>query len=254
MRFFTYFVKSLNVLNLLLIAAVASLAVYLLFPLLNSNVTYRPPAVSKQTLASQEQAPSASQVSSASDYIVVAEQNVFHPERKIPPENKDDKPLAKPEIFLYGTLVTDNMRIAYIEDKKSPQTTPGRGNRQTVVKQGDVVSGFTLKSVEPDKIVLVRGEEQMVVYLQDAKKTRAAVAPTQPAGTQPGGRPSPSPLPGGPQPGPMPTTPPGVSAVSPMQAVPQPAPAAPAAGSQPVRQPSRPPRTNPTQNTTQPTQ
>ncbi len=151
---------------------------------------------------------------------MVAEQNVFHPDRKIPPENKDDKPLAKPEIFLYGTLLTDNMRIAYIEDKKSPQTTPGRGNRQTVVKQGDVVSGFTLKSVEPDKIVLVRGEEQMVVYLQDAKKTRTTVMPTQQPGMQPGGRPS-SPMPGGPQPGPMPTTPPGVSALSPMQAVPQ---------------------------------
>jgi hypothetical protein len=252
MRFFTYFVKSLNVLNLLLIAAVASLAVYLLFPLLNSNVNYRPPAVPKQTSTSQEQAPSASQVSSASDYIVVAEQNVFHPERKIPPENKDDKPLAKPEIFLYGTLLTDNMRIAYIEDRKSPQTTPGRGNRQTVVKQGDVVSGFTLKSVEPDRIVLVRGEEQMVVYLQDAKKTRSTVMPTQQPGMQPGGRPSSSPMPGGPQPGPMPT-PPGASAPSPMQAVPQPAPGS-AAGSQATRQPSRPARTNPTQSAPQPSQ
>ncbi len=255
MRFFTYFVKSLNVLNLLLIAAVASLAVYLLFPYLNSKVTYRPPAVSKQTSTSQQEASPANQVSSASDYTVVAEQNIFHPDRKIPPENKDDKPLAKPEIFLYGTLLADNVRIAYIEDKKSPQTTPGRGNRQTVVKQGDVVSGFTLKSVEQDKIVLVRGEEQMVVYLQDAKKTRTTVMPTQQPGMQPGGRPS-SPMPsGGPQPGTMPTSPPGVSALSP----PLPtsgATATGAAGSQPVRQPTRPvpTRTNPAQSASQPTQ
>jgi hypothetical protein len=255
MRFLTYLIKSLNTLNLLLVAAVVSLAVYLLFPIVNTKATYRPAPVTKQTSTLHEEGTSGDQTPPSSDYMMVAEQNVFHPDRKIPPENKDDKPLAKPEIFLYGTLLTDTTRIAYIEDKKSPQSTPGRGNRQTIVKQGDVVGGFTIKNVETDKIVLVRGEEQMVVFLNDAKKTRTAVTSTQPAGMQPGARPTSSP---GPQPMPMPSPVPGASALSPMQGLPQqPAPVqAPAtAASQPTRQqPSRPPRTNPTQLGPQPAQ
>jgi len=251
MRLLSYLVKSLNVLNLLLIAAVIVVALYLLLPLLNPRVAYKAPAVAKQAAPAQEDSSASNQSPPASDYMVVAEQNVFHPERKIPPEGKDEKALPKPELLLYGTLVSDGMRLAYIEDKKSPQSTPGRGNRQAVVKQGDLVSGFLLKSVETDKIVLVRGEEQIVVYLSDAKKTRTQVAPAQAAGPA-GSRPSPMP---GAQPSPMPTAPPGTQHVSPpVQAapLPQPTPASGAAASQPIRQPSRPPRTNPTQTQTSP--
>jgi hypothetical protein len=185
MRFLKYVLKSINLLNLLLIAVVASLAAYVLLPLLNMKVSYKPPVVN-ETPVVQEEKPAPAQSPPFSDYMVVAEQNLFHPERKIPPETKDQKALPKPEIFLYGTLLTDNMRLAYIEDKKSPQSSPGRGKRQTVVKQGDVISGFVLKDVETDRIVLVRGEEQMVVFLNDAQKPRETVTSTRVAGTQPG--------------------------------------------------------------------
>ncbi len=252
MRLFTNILKSLNVLNLILIAAVASLAVCLLYPLLNGKVTYKAPALAQQAPASQEEKQAPGQSPPVSDYMVVAEQNIFHPERKIPPENKDEKAIPRPDIFLYGTLLTDNMRLAYIEDKKSPQSSPGRGNRQTVVKQGDVVSGFLLKSVETDRIVLVRGEDQIIVYLNDAKKTRSAVTPAQPTGAQPGARPA---APPGIQPGTLPTGSPGTAAlVPPMQVMPQQPPASPAAAPQPVRQPSRPTRTNPGQAATPPQQ
>ncbi len=243
MRLFTYLVKSLNVLNLLLVAAVLVLALYVLFPLMNKNVAYQPPAVKAEPSVVQEES-NTNQSPAASDYIVVAEQNVFHPDRKIPPEGKDEKALPKPEILLYGTVLTDTMRIAYIEDKKSPQTTPGRGNRQVVLKQGDQVSGFILRDVEKDRIVLVKGEEQMVVYLSDAKKTRTQVAPTQGAGAA--GRPPASP---GPQPAMMPTMLPGAGAAAPAASPMQVAPSTPAAATpvQPMRQPSRPPRTSPAQ-------
>ena len=186
MRFLKYVLKSINLLNLLLIAVVASLAAYVLLPLLSMKVSYKPPVV-KETPVAQEVKPAPVQSPPLSDYMVVAEQNVFHPERKIPPEAKEEKALPKPEIFLYGTLLTDGMRIAYIEDKKSPQSSPGRGKRQTVVKQGDILSGFLLKSVEADRIVLVRGEEQIIVFLNDAQKPReAGGTSTRVAGTQPG--------------------------------------------------------------------
>ncbi len=244
MRFFTYVVKSLNVLNMLLIAAVVFCAAYLLVPLMNKKATYRPPAVPQQAPAAQEQGSPANQSPPASDYIVVAEQNVFHPERKIPPEGKDDKPVPRPEIFLYGTILTDTVRLAYIEDKKSPQSTPGRGNRQVVVKQGDQVSGFLVKTVDKDKIVLVRGEEQIVVFLDDAKKTRTPVAPAQ--GTA-AGAPRQTPTPAQQQPG-LPAMLPGAGQVPPTQMTPQTGALAPGgAVSQSARQPSRPPRTNPAQ-------
>jgi hypothetical protein len=252
MRFLTYVLKSINLLNLLLVAAVASFVIYLAYPLLNMKVTYKPPAIAQQTPAKEEK-PAPVQSPPASDYMVVADQNLFHPERKIPPEAKDEKALPKPDIFLYGTLLADNMRLAYIEDRKSPQSTPGRGKRQTVVKQGDVISGFTLKSVETDRIVLTRGEEQMIVYLNDAKKQREVVtAPTAAGqrGAAPGPTPFAAPSPAG-APGAiaMPGTPGATPARTPASVsggpAPQPTPASPAPGSLPIRQPSRPPRTNP---------
>ena len=187
MRFLTYVLRSMNLLNVLLVVVAASLAAYVLFPLVNMKVTYKPPAV-EQTPAVQEEKPAAGHSPSPSEYMVIAEQNLFHPERRIPVEKTADSQ-PKPDIILYGTLVGDDMRLAYIEDRKSPQSSPGRGKRQTTVKQGDTVSGFVLKSVETDRIVLARGDEQMIVYLTDARKTRGAATSPQPAGPSAAARP-----------------------------------------------------------------
>jgi len=73
------------------------------------KVSYGSPVV-KETPAVQEEKSAPSQSPPLSDYMVVAEQNVFHPERKIPPENRDEKALLRPDIFLYGTLITGEMR------------------------------------------------------------------------------------------------------------------------------------------------
>jgi len=165
--------KNLNLLNLILVACGAVLTTYVLFPLLTTKVTYKPPVVHAKPDVPEEKAPSLPSPPPA-DYMVVAEQNLFHPERKIPPDAKDEKALPKPELLLYGTLITDTVRLAYLEDKKAPQSTPGRGKRQSVVKQGEVVSGFVLKQVESDRIVLTRGADEMVVLLNDPDKQRSA--------------------------------------------------------------------------------
>ena len=67
-----------------------------------------------------------------------------------------------------------------------PQSTPGRGKRQTTLKKGDTLSGFTLKEIEKDKIVMVRGEDSIVVHLTGSSKskTRAGTS-AQPAQPQP---------------------------------------------------------------------
>jgi hypothetical protein len=102
---------------------------------------------------------------------VVAEENVFHPERRIPPEKREEAQLPKPDLVLYGTILNGDVSVAYVEDKKSPYTTPGRGKRPRVLKKGDAIGGFVLKEIDPTRITLVRNDETMVVTL-DAVKDR----------------------------------------------------------------------------------
>jgi hypothetical protein len=134
--------------------------------------------------------------------MVIAEQNLFHPDRKVPVEKKEAQQLPKPELILFGTLITDGMSVAYVDDKKNPKTSPGRGKRQTVMKKGDAVSGFILKEIETDRIMLVRGEETMVVYLSQGDKPRASeVAGVGAVSAKPTpAAPAPAPRPGAPTP------------------------------------------------------
>lgn len=173
--------KNLNLLNILLIAFVLLMANYIFIPMLNMKVKYTPSS-SKKTEISKVEESAQSQIPSPSDYTIIAEQNLFHPERKIPPEKKEEQPLPKPEIVLYGTLISDEISLAYLEDKKSPRTTPGRGKRQIVLRKGDTLSGYTLKEIETDKIVMVKGEETLVVKVTDSslKKDRDATAASAP--------------------------------------------------------------------------
>lgn len=107
------------------------------------------------------------------DYLVIAEQNLFHPERRVPPLTAD---VPKPEFVLYGTLVSDTIRIAYLSDKKAVRTSPGRGNRQNSLKPGESLSGYQLKEVHQDYIVMVRGDDviQVRVIAPGTKKERSA--------------------------------------------------------------------------------
>lgn len=165
--------RNMNLLNIILIVSVFLLADYVVLPLLNVKVKYIP-ATSKKVFTVKKEESAQSQTPSPSDFTIIADQNLFHPERKIPPEKKEEAPLPKPEFVLYGTLITDNVSFAYLEDKKSPRTTPGRGKRQTALKKGDTMSGFTLKEIDHDKVVMVKGEETLIVKVIDSniKKDR----------------------------------------------------------------------------------
>ena len=129
-----------------------------------------------------------------SDYAILAQENIFHPDRKIPlPSKKEEKALPRPDIVLYGTYIASDSRLAFIEEKTSPVTSPGRGQRHTVIGIGEKVLGFELKQIEPNKIVLVRDKETIMVTLE-AKKQRSGgsgpgVQPSYAAGRQPGGPP-----------------------------------------------------------------
>jgi hypothetical protein len=182
-------VGSINILNLLLLAAVAALGACLIGPSgqENGKVPAEPqssvPALQSAAKAETEKTDRDPSLS-MSDFLVVAEKNLFHGERSIPPEKTGEAVLPKPEIVLFGTMVSDDVSLAFIEDKKSPKTTPGRGKRQTALKKGEVVSGFQLISVESDRIVLTRGEDSMTVHLTDSEKRKDGAAQQSAAATR----------------------------------------------------------------------
>jgi hypothetical protein len=177
-----------SVVNILLAAVLLVFANNMLLPLLGKSSKLTVPSAKKQAAVPSKTAekPAESKSPSPSDYFLIAEQNIFHPERKIPPEKKDIAavPLPKPEFVLYGTLIDGDLRIAYMEDRKAPQNAPTRGKKQIPLRPGEALSGFVLKEMDADKVVMVRGDERLVVSLNDASKSKtreSVVTVTTPA-------------------------------------------------------------------------
>lgn len=181
-----YILKSMNTLNLFLATVLLFIAGYLLLPLSRSATV---PAVPQaKPAAKQPGAPQApvEPPSAAADYVMIADRNLFHPERIIPVEKKEEKPLPKPDFVLYGTLIDGDTKIAFMDDLKTPYTTPGRGKRQLSIARGGNLSGFVLSEVHTDKVVMTRGEEKMTVMIDDRQHKRSGhVETTTPAVSAP---------------------------------------------------------------------
>ena len=174
-----YILKSINTLNLLLTAALLLIAGYVLLPLSRTGaVSVGAPQVKKTDMQTEVSQVPEEQPISAADYLVIADRNLFHPERIIPVEKKDEKPLPKPDFVLYGTLIDGETKLAFMDDLKAPYTTPGRGKRQRVITQGGNLSGYVLSEVHEDRVVMVRGEEKIPVNLDDKLNKRKAPAET----------------------------------------------------------------------------
>lgn len=141
---------------------------------------------------SEQRAAEQSAIPPLQDYLVIADMNLFHPDRRVPPLKKPEQEIPRPEFVLYGTLVSDEISIAYMVDKKAARSTPGRGQRQTSVQLGGVMSGYTLREVLYDRVVMIRGEDRIEVKViaPGGKKDRGSTsagpsAPASPAAAQP---------------------------------------------------------------------
>lgn len=190
MKMLNYLLKNITLLNILLLAGAIGLGINL--ATLRSHKIVIPAVAPPKPATAQEDAHGAgaegvpgAKAPFLSDFTVVAENNLFHPERRIPPDKKEQA-LPKPELILFGTLVNGTENLAFIEDKRLPKTSPGRGKRQVTVKKGDMLGGFVVTSIETDRIKLVRGEEMLVFHLMAAEKRRGETA------SDPGGYTSPA--------------------------------------------------------------
>jgi hypothetical protein len=171
MRALKYLISNVTIINMILTAVLIAGVMYIVQPLHHMNIKFTLPSPKKVETVKEEQV-AQNKEPSLVDFSIIAEQNLFHPDRKIPPENASAQQLPQPEFILYGILISDDYRVAYLEDKKSPLTTQGRGKRQTVLRKGETISGFTLKEIEADKVVMVRGEESILVYLNDPQRPK----------------------------------------------------------------------------------
>jgi hypothetical protein len=180
-------IRNINILNMLLLTVMIILSDYSIAPMLETKVNYTLPVAKQHPGAGEkhEEDITLAHLPSVLEYALIGDNNLFHPERKIPVEKKEEQPLPKPEFVLYGTLITNDISLAYIEDMKAPRISPGRGRRQTALRKGETLAGFTLKEIEHEKIVMVRGEEKMTIPIDDPShpKQRIAAAATtvQPA-------------------------------------------------------------------------
>jgi hypothetical protein len=183
MRFKTL-ARNITVLNVLLLAGMALCALYVIPPLLGTKVALTMPSAKKSVEEKEEKAVEAKSLSPL-EYSIIAEQNLFHAERKIP-EKVETAALPKPEFVLYGTMITDGLSIAYMEDLKAPASTPGRGKRQRALRAGSLLSGYTLSEVYHDKVVMARGTDKIEVKVLDNKQRTAKAGESSPPKTAEG--------------------------------------------------------------------
>jgi hypothetical protein len=168
-----YVLRSLNVINGLLLAAIAAVVYFAVMPVLNPAAQIMlPPAQDASEQSGKKAEPF--RTLATGDYAGISDQNLFHPERKIPPEKPSEKTLPRPEVFLYGTLITSEGSFAFIGDRKAPPPAEGRDKRQRTLRKGATLGGYLLSEVEADRIVLVKGDDQVVVMLSDREKRRDA--------------------------------------------------------------------------------
>jgi hypothetical protein len=197
-----YLIRSINVLNLILLAAGAVLFFYVLEPFLQASTAVKIPSAKVVATPVVSTKGGEGHQAMSADYAVIGDKNLFHPDRIIPPEKKTAAAVTRPDIVLHGTMITDQLKLAYIEDKKAPSTSPGRGTRQIALKEGDLIGGYKLKQITDKMIVLINGEEQMNLYLDELKdrktettatvKTGVATQPTAAQTVQTSSRPLPT--------------------------------------------------------------
>jgi len=177
--------RNINVLNITLIAGLVFFIVKVLLPSYRVDVTPVVDVTERQTDRSSTKERVDEDAKRTDDYSIITENNLFHPERRfvIP---KQEEMLPKPDFVLYGTLLAGDIKVAYMEDLKSPFTTSGRGKRQRSVHLGEMVSGYTLSEIYNDRVVMVRGDDRIEVKVMDlSKQKHLKPTTTQPQQTSP---------------------------------------------------------------------
>jgi len=177
-----YFLKSCNLLNLVLLI-LAGIMLWRFVPsvmIARGSIT---PAKAKP-ITEYPKSLKADEILSLAEFRVVADENLFHPSRKVVADNKNEQPVPAPEIVLHGTLRMDGLTTAYVDDPKNPYSTPGKEKRQRFLKRGDSMGGFVLAEIGPDHIVLMRGDEKWTVFMNERKNRKSTEVSLDPSNSR----------------------------------------------------------------------
>jgi hypothetical protein len=168
--------KNINVINIILTLGLIIFFFVVVLPSYRADVTTLPATMDKSAMDDTGvEEPPKKEVPPPSDYSVIAENNLFHPDRKLVVSKDGNQPLQEPEFVLYGTVLTGDVKVAYMEDLKSPYTTQGRGKRQRALHIGEELSGYIVSKIYKNRVVMVRGDEKIEVNLLDSTHKRETV-------------------------------------------------------------------------------
>ncbi len=116
--------------------------------------------------------------------MVIAEKNIFHPDRKEfdLPAAVPAKPAARPSIQLFGVLISNDLKAVSIANPSKPLP---KGERETkTMKIGDRVGDYQLTQIMADRIILEAPGDTYEVLLYDPKSPKKRVVvktPSKPA-------------------------------------------------------------------------
>jgi len=106
-------------------------------------------------------------------YLIVAEKNIFHPERKDFPifspslGDPSKKQIPRPQIILYGVMLNGDYQSASVANPGRPMQ---KGEREIMtLKVGDRIGEYQLVQILPDRIMLEGPEDKFEVLLYDSK-------------------------------------------------------------------------------------
>lgn len=121
----------------------------------------------------------------AVDYRVIAEQNLFDPQRKPWPEPAAApaaaaSPLAPEDIQVQGVVVLGGVKRAIVKlGGRLRQFAPGAaaGRLNVVLSEGQALGSYTLESVDAQQLVFVSGDNRfMVPFTRNAPREMASAA------------------------------------------------------------------------------
>lgn len=105
--------------------------------------------------------------------IFIAEKNIFNPERKDFPVQAGLKPVARPQIILYGVTIAGDYQAASIVN---PGRSLHKGERETItLRAGEQIGGYKLARVSPDRILLEGAGDSFEVLLYDSTKMKQRI-------------------------------------------------------------------------------
>jgi len=116
---------------------------------------------------------------SAQSYNLIAEKNIFSPERKdfpLPPAPAESqKPIVRPSVILYGVAIGENRQYAVVVN---PGRALRKGERETLhLTVGEKIGEYKLARILPDRITMEGNGDTFEVLLDDSKNPKRPVEP-----------------------------------------------------------------------------